>query len=249
MITFPDIPGISILPVSAAETLSFDVRESPPIPPAAATGMETLWAQYRAENRNLFDGPVALIYADLPARPARVLVRSTYKAHLCLEIEHMYSLGVQGVVIGRDAAARPHILLGRRSSDVRMYPGLWENAPSGHVPPPPPRLSSVDQSHFVQTLIDEGTEELGLDLAAATPRFVALLQDDAARSLDIMLRFDLPEPIDPRSLPCPTQANRWEYAESAWLAIADLGLWMTANAHAMSPPTLALMRWITTETA
>jgi hypothetical protein len=249
LLTFPDIPGITICPTTAeAVPLNFEIRDAPTPPPSVAPAIETIWRTHLSKNPKLYDGPLLLTVGTLPALPSRILLRSSYKLHLCLGSDELNSLGVQGVIIGRDAAGIPHILLARRSSDVRMYPGLWENAPSGSVPPPPLPTDRIDQSHFINALLDEGVEELGLDLSTARIRLVALQQDTAARSLDIMLRFDLADPIDPRTLPCPTSHNRWEYADAAWLPIAEIPAWSAQHAHAISPPTLALFRWITDAT-
>jgi isopentenyldiphosphate isomerase len=149
-------------------------------------------------------------------------------------------------VLGRDNTNRHHLLLARRSSEVRIYAGLWENAPSGTVSVSCLDTSTprhLDTSSLKHALAQEGLEELGLDLSTARATPIALLEDAEANSLDAVLRIELAAPINPRTLPCPTTHNRWEYADTAWIALADLPTWLAKNARAVSPPTRELIPW------
>jgi hypothetical protein len=173
--------------------------------------------------------------------------RATYKAlataaHVGIDVR---ALGVQGVITARDASGEEHLLLGRRGSDVRVYQGLWENAPSGTIKPPPESVSSLDLAHFTSALMEEGLEELGLNLRSANISWIALLDDAEALSLDAVLKLEMHHPIDPRAAPCPADdTHRWEYAATAWTPIAQLPDWTERHAHAISPPTRAVLRWL-----
>jgi hypothetical protein len=250
MITYPDIPGIQIHPLlpSSGAALRFDLL--PPLnpPPSVAAAIDHLWDDLRRRNPRLHDGPILL--ADTGAgMTAHGLVarRATYKtlataADVGMDVR---ALGVQGVVTARDAAGEEHLLLGRRGSEVRIYQGLWENAPSGTITPPPADESFIDWAHCTRTLLDEGIEETGLNLSAANMSWIALLDDPEARSLDVVLKLDMHQPIDPRATPCPADdTHRWEYAATAWTPLNQLATWATQNAHAVSPPTRAVIRWI-----
>lgn len=221
-------------------------------PPAIAAAIDQLWADLRRANPRLFDGPIlitdplaellaARFSAGLAARRASYKTLAT-AAEVGMSVR---ALGVQGIVTARDGRGVEHLLLGRRSSDVRVYQGLWENAPSGTLPPPPPGEASIGDAHFVRALLAEGIEEVGLDLNRAAMSFAALLDDAHAQSLDVVLRLAMDQPIDPRTLPCPSHdGGRWEYADTAWIALPDLPAWAAANAHAISPPTHALLGWL-----
>lgn len=253
MISSPDTPGITIHPIPAAAAPSLRFNLLPPLdpPPPIAAAIDLVWAELRQASPRLFDGPIVLTdtgaavlgAAPLDNLPAR---RATYKT-LATAAEvgmTVRALGVQALVIARDAAGVEHILFGRRSSEVRMYPGLWENAPSGSVPPPPAAEQSVALPHLARTLIAEGIEELGISLGAAAMTCIALLDDAEAASLDVVLRVDVGEPINPKARPCPATDGRWEYADTAWIAVADLPTWVAANADAISPPTRAMLGWL-----
>ncbi len=250
MISSHDTPGITIhpIPAAAAPSLRFTLPPPPPPPPPIASAIDLVWAELRQASPRLFDGPIVLTdtgaavlgAAPLDKLPAR---RATYKTLATAADVGMTvrALGVQALVLARDAAGVEHILLGRRSSEVRKYPGLWENAPSGSVPPPPAAEQSVSLPHLARTLIAEGIEELGLSLSAVDMTCIALLDDAEAASLDVVLRVNLPHPINPKSLPCPATDGRWEYADAAWVPVAQLKGWVESNAHAISPPALAVL--------
>jgi hypothetical protein len=244
-------------PASAPGLPRFTILPALDPPPPIAAAIDQLWADLKLSNPRLFDGPILITetLADMRlAGDSHVLTarRASYKtlataADVGMSVR---ALGVQGIVTARDERGVQHLLLGRRSSEVRIYQGLWENAPSGTIPPPPPEDTAIDDAHYVRALLAEGIEEVGLDLNRAAMSFAALLDDAHAQSLDIVLKLAMDLPIDPRALPCPSQdCGRWEYADTAWIALPDLPAWSATNAHAISPPTLTLLRWITSETS
>lgn len=261
MISFPDIPGIEIHPTPAAMSgaLRFDLTPPMQRPPAMQATIDRKWSELRQLNPRLHDGPILLaqVHAcDWPGMSSYIwkhdklvlFIRpDTYKtlataAHIGMEVR---AVGVQGVVTARDADGEEHILLGRRGSEVRIYQGLWENAPSGSVPSPPPGTQFIDSAHFTQALLTEGLEETGLNLAAAGISWIAMLDDAEAHSLDVVLKLQMHQAIDPRAVPCPADdTHAWEYAATAWTPLATLIAWTEQNAHAISPPTRALVRWL-----
>jgi len=220
-----------------------------PFEPDAATGaaIDRVWDQMRRENPRLYDGPVLL--ADREAVRAERLVcrRGGYKVLAAAAKLGLYvrALGVQGVVLAKDADAEECILLGRRGSETRIYAGMWENAPSGTVEPPRTGGSFVDAADFSGALRAEGLEELGVDLTRVRERWIALLDDAQACSVDVVLRLDLPEPIDPRKTVCRVDdTNAWEYLDTAWVPTSRLKDWMSRSRDAISPPTIALFRFL-----
>jgi hypothetical protein len=234
---------ILITPLTPSAPLSLPILPAPA--PTSNPALDAAWAALQQTQPRLFDGPILLA----ERRGDHVSLRPSTYRHLATAPRLNPSLrafGVQGLLIARDARDTPHLLLARRSGEVRIYAGLWENAPSGtlSLPLATSTPGHLDTSALIHALAAEGTEELGLDITHAPATPIALLDDAEANSLDVVLRIDLPEPINPRTLPCPTSHNRWEYADTAWIALPDREPWCTKNAHAISPPTRTLLSWL-----
>ena len=250
MITYSDIPGILIHPSPPGSSTAprFDLLP-PLLPPSEiVAAIDLAWAELKRDNPRLHDGAILLAVRGTGIPPVFSVRRDSFKtlataAQVGMDVR---ALGVQGIVTARDAAGEEHLLLGRRGSEVRVYQRLWENAPSGTVPPPRPEETFIDWPHFTQALLDEGIEETGLNLSAVNLSRIAMLDDAEARSLDVVLKLDMHQTVDPGAVPCPADdAHAWEYAATAWTPLRSLGMWADQNAHAISPPTRALIRWIT----
>jgi hypothetical protein len=122
---------------------------------------------------------------------------------------------------------------------VRIYPGLWENAPAGAVEPPSaPGLWGAE--HLARTLAKEEHEEVGWDLGPGGFRPIALVEDPRARSVDVVLRRDLAASPTP---PC-RRDHRGEYADLRWVPVHTLPPWLGTSSGIASPPTLALLRFL-----
>lgn len=256
MIRYADIPGIMIHPIlpESAASLRFEIvgELKPEGHVAAAIGH--MWEELRRENPRLFDGPILLAdgladgLADCHALLHDRLIarRSTYRvlataAHVGMQVR---ALGVQALVTGVDDRKVEHVLMGRRGSQTRVYQGLWENAPSGTIVPPPPGEKFIDWPHFSRALMDEGLEELGLNLSASNMGWMALVDDGIAQSLDVVLSVLMHDPIDPRRSVCASDdRHRWEYLDTAWVPRAKVMEWIEAHASAVSPATRGLVRW------
>lgn len=239
---------ILILP---AATSSASIRIDPPHPqsPDLAARIARTWDELRAANDRYYDGPI-LRSISLDAQHGELFCRrDTFRslavsARLGLGVRQ---LGVSGIITAPDTAGTPHLLLGRRAADTRIYPGLWEVAPSGGVKPPPPNTSLLSLQDLALALAEEADEELGMTLDPRAARLLAFLRDETACSDDAVLRFDLSSPINPRAQQCPLAAEaagRWEYLDSAWIALPDLPSFARDHAHAIAPPTAALLRWL-----
>jgi hypothetical protein len=249
MIQYPDIPGITVYPVGIEDVgrLRFEMAPSPVLPREAEAIIERVWEQMRREQPRLYDGPV-LLTDPLDAHGGRIVVkRGTYKwlATANASSVAFRALGVQGVVVARDREGREHVLLGRRGSEVRMYPGLWENAPSGTVSGPEPGEEIIGWPSVIRTLRAEGMEELGIDLHQASVQWIALLEDAEACSVDVVLRLTLMQNVEELRLPCAIyEGGRWEYVDAAWVWMSELGEWVEKQGHAVSAPTRGLVRWM-----
>jgi hypothetical protein len=217
-----------------------------------AGGVERAWNELRQSNPRLFDGPVLLVDREAILCGRLVCRRGSYKqiaTHGMISQlgtaqtrSRPWSLGVQGVVVGRDADGDEVVLMGRRSLETRVYGGLWENAPSGTVTPRPGD-ERVDLGQFVASLREEGLEEIGVDLGASSVRWIALLEDAHAGSIDVVLKLDAGERVNAARLPCPIHEGRWEYVDSAWVPTKRLAEWVNSGA-AVSPPTRGLFEFL-----
>lgn len=125
------------------------------------------------------------------------------------------------------------VMLGRRGARLRSYPGLWEIGPAGGLDPAgdPRELGPGDVQAALRTEIHE---EIGLEVDARAARLLGVCSDEAARSLDIVMRLDLPGP-----LPLLRHGEGWEYQDAAWIAIDQLPPFVAE--HALIPPSLAIM--------
>lgn len=227
--------------------------------PEIQAAIDRKWSELRQVNPRLHDGPILLAQVhecDWSGKSTYIWKHNklvlfirpdTYKtlataAHIGREVR---ALGVQGVVTARDPSGEEHLLLGRRGSEVRIYQGLWENAPSGTVTPPPTTTPFLDQTHFIRALIDEGLEETGLNLSDSNISWIAMLNDSQANALDVVLKLKMRHTIDPRAVPCPANdAHNWEYAATIWTPTSTVATWARQNAHAISPPTRAVIQWL-----
>ncbi len=264
MVRYGDIPGITIHPVQPESGGTLRIEILPAMEPSgdATLEIDRLWEEMKQAlppasslregelertQPRLFDGPILLADHCEMEWGRLVVRRESYKTLATAERvgADVYALGVQGLVIARDDDGDACVLLGRRSGEVRMYPGMWENAPSGSVPPPGENESSVGIEYLAKVLRDEGLEELGVDLDGSTLSCVALLEDRAARSIDVVLRVEASERVRSAMVGCRLQdCGAWEYAETAWSPIGDACAWAERDARGVSPPTRGLLRWL-----
>jgi hypothetical protein len=219
------------------------LADTPRPDPSDDAAVDRAWSSLRAQQPRLYDGEVLLLSSRAPLGARRARYRHLATASVLGR--SVRSLGVQGVVIARDHRHHEHLLLGRRSGDTRIYQGLWENAPSGSLAPPAPPADRLSSAAIIDSLRDEGLEELGIDLAGAGARWLGLLDDPAAGSTDIVIELRPCAPIDPRASICTLTDGRWEYADAAWIALADLPAWRASHRAAISPPTHALLDHLT----
>lgn len=241
--------GITIVTVPRGVELCAEIGEMLPRGGEQSARIDAVWDELRRGNERLHDGPILrAISIDAESGAVRCR-RDTYRslavsARLGLGVRQ---LGVMGVITGRCGAGRGHVLLGRRAAQTRIYPGLWELAPSGGVTPPPMNVPGLGLRDLAAALADEADEELGLDLSGQDIAAIAVLRDAHACSDDIVLRVDLAEPIDARRGVCPASneaMDRWEYLDVAWIAMDDLGGFVGEHRSAIAPPTRALLRWL-----
>lgn len=200
------------------------------------------WRRLCALNPRLHDGPIwAVARADaasLTIQPGRYQ-QLAVQADPAIGDSGVRLLGVKGLVVATDRAGRPRVLMARRGPRVSVYPRLWETAPAGGVA----ATTALTDAAVLDALIAEAREELGVDASNVAPRarFLAVIEDDAAHSVDLVIQLPWPgfTPED-WSLP-PAREARWEYAESRWVPLDETDrLLEPSRRDELSPPT----RWI-----
>lgn len=244
-LAWPDLPRLALIP--AGPRLSIRIEPGTPgADPGAAA--DSAWAQMCAENDRLHDGPILAVRSIDGAASTITCARSRYRElalqhHPAVGDRGVRMLGVKGLITGRDRAGREHVLIARRGPQTRIYGGLWELCPGGGVDVPAD-ASTISHDDLARTVVHEAEQEMGVKLAAADCRPpAALVQDDTAFSLDLIVPVAWPGTVDPRRGLCAADGCEWEYLDAAWLALQEVGAFAAANCHAITPPTLAVWRW------
>lgn len=224
------------------------ISDAPPSDPELKSRIDAAWHLLKTTSPRLFDGPILLVEPGLgPVRKAPLTAcRDTYRTLATAHVigRAVRALGVQGIVRGEDAHGRAHTLFGRRSSETRIYGGLWESAPSGSLNASPD-CTELTLADCEAALREESIEELGIDLDDAVFKWQAVLEDPLAMSTDIVLEIWPPHPIDPqRSLCSADRCARWEYVDAAWVEDHELQGWFDRHTAAISPPTSAMLCWL-----
>lgn len=117
--------------------------------------------------------------------------------------DESFDLGVRHLGVKGITTDGGRVLMGRRSPQVRLYPGMWEFAPGGMVEP------GTDPA---ETLRQELAEETGLS-AVGEPTPIAIVYDPVVRCWEIIYRLCVTDPQ-------PNPATD-EYAELRWCKPAD----------------------------
>lgn len=243
--------GVRITPLNpAADPARVMVAPPPPFAPHDnEDAIAAAWGALCLGNPRLHDGPVLAVAHIDPQTNLIVCRRDSYRRLAVQTAEPVaasvdtgvYQLSVTGAIIGRDRAGLPHILIGRRGTETRMYGGMWELAPAGGIDPPPPSRDRLGAGDIFAALAREAREELALDLGAEPCRAVLVCRDEHARSDDLVLPVYLPGTIDPRKPPACAASTSWEYLDTAWLALDDAGSFVSRHAGACIPPARALL--------
>jgi hypothetical protein len=210
---------------------------------------ERAWEAARAANPALFDGPMLSVDRIDHTRGVIECRRASYRelvAQTALAEElGPWSLGVAqlsvtGLLVGRDAAGQRHVVIGRRSEQTRIYPRMWELAPSGGVELADAGGAGGGIEVLMRALDAEAREELGMELDLRGALAVALAADAEAGSLDVVVRVEIPGVTVPHRAPA-CGGCAWEYIDTAWLSERDAGAFVREHARAVIPPTRAAL--------
>ncbi len=250
------IPGVEAYRVHPrAPGLRVEVSDAAPVFSAAQREQtELAWTRLCAGNPRLYSGPVLAVVSIDFERGVFHCRRDEFK-RLAVQPEvrtGVHLLSVTGVLTARDAAGRRHVLLGRRGRQTRVYPGMWELAPAGGVPPPHASRGDLGEEDVVAQLLDEGEEELGLRFERARVRPPCLIARDLiAHSDDVTLEIVHDEPGSMERLGEAMDATRgahaWEYSQTLWVPLDTIRQFDAAHADEIIITTRASFRglgWI-----
>jgi len=199
------------------------------------------WAELCDANPSLHDGP---IWTVDDATAGQLTVRKARYRHLALQrhadMEDLgiRLLGVRGITVAM-RAGEPHILIARRGWRVRIYPNMWETAPAGGVD----AHADLSEQLAAQTLVNEARQELGVDAASSlsSVRFVALLHDPTAQSVELVAVLAWPVPLDEDWRLPPHREEAWEYSAAKWVPLTRIPRLMSAaSSSEIAPPA----RWV-----
>ena len=249
MPTWSDIAGQTLTPLDGSwrgvlAPERFDAEAAWEATTRAA--MDERWSALRRENPRFHDGPLLVVAGIDEAERVIRVVRGTFKPMAVqgagLELGY-FGLGVKGLVTGRDRAGAEHVLIARRGTGTRIYQGLWEIAPAGGIEPPADGVSFDLHAAAHAALVEEGREELGVDLSAAAKSVVAVVRDGVAHSCDVIVRVEWPGVVNPRAGVCRAGGSDWEYLDAAWLARDEAPAFDREHAAEIVGPARAALRW------
>lgn len=244
--------AMAIIASAASEGVRVKVREDrgDRFAPPTRARIDECWARALAANPGgtLHDGPMLCVERMNTSTGVIECRRGTYRelvaqtmlagelGEWCLGVAQ---LSVTGLLVGRDAGEVRHVAIGRRSEKTRIYPRMWELAPSGGV-----ELADVGSGGGIEVLTRalgaEAREELGMELDMSGAKAVALAGDAEAGSVDVIVRVELPDVIIPHRAPaCGT--CMWEYIDTAWLSERDAAKFAREHAAAIIPPARAAL--------
>ncbi|MFG0283096.1 MAG: NUDIX hydrolase [Phycisphaerales bacterium JB039] len=190
-------------------TITVEAGDAPPMRPDE----QRRWEALRGANPALFDGAIYSVTSLDSAAGVMRCRRGRYREIVLRRPgDDVRLLSVTGLLVHEGS----RVLLGQRGAKLRSYPGMWEIGPAGGVEPAEGE-GQVSIERIRAALAAEIVEEIGVAIDTGGAQCVGVCSDDAARSLDIVLRIDLEG-----TAPAPRHGDGWEYEDAAWVAIGDL---------------------------
>ncbi|MEL7473601.1 MAG: NUDIX domain-containing protein [Planctomycetota bacterium] len=256
---FDDVPNLRVWIPRGPQGVRLVVDPSPP-DARDHPEIQATWRQLCQENPKLFDGPIYRVTDATLAETARdgpalhVVVDGFHKVAVAQRLGAQTPGGatmlasVIGALHADDERGQPHLLLGKRSHETRVFGGLWEAAPAGGIDPTlRPGARCLDADDLLEQVRVELPEETGLprDLAIASHRIVCVAHTPCAFSYDVVMVTRAERTI--AQLRAMAGERNWEYDDLQWLSRDDAAAFDRDHAHDMIPQLRALLRvlgWI-----
>lgn len=204
---------------------------------AQSEKIERAWTDLCAHNPRYFNGSMLAFESyDAASNTIRARVEQ-YKHHAVRDIVDVgiSLLAVTAILVAPDRDRNaPVYLLGKRSTELHRYGGLWELGPSGGIDVPRLR-NTLKPKRILAELAREIKEEIGMNVASRPNRFRAILHDDGVGSTDIVIAIVLEQ--------VPALKTNWEYIETRWVTLDELVEWAHSNPDELIPTTIEFIRF------
>jgi hypothetical protein len=236
--------AVSLYPVPDQFARSLTVQIEDTHAPVVDAASDQAWARLCAQNPKLFNGPILAVTRLALDKGTIWCARDSYR-RLALRSEWAIDitiLSVTAVLEAPDKAGKPHLLLGQRGTLTRSYPGLWELGPAGGLDVPQAGTRTQGHADVMAQVNAELREETGIREHVQEGRVVAVVLDRLAGSCDIVLRSRFETSIE--KLDRSDADEPWEYAQTRWLALDEIGDFLRENHEQTIGPTRVLLNWL-----
>ncbi len=204
------------------------------------------WTLLCQQNPRLHEGPIWNVRAFDPLHAVIAVAPDLYSRYAVRPSigVGVAMLAVRGVITATDSAGQPHVLMGLRSPQTRIYGDMWEVIPGGGMPGPAAASSAPlpTSSDLIDHLRVEAREEAGLGLSPDECRVLGVCDDTHAGGFDVLIRVQLARSLE--------QARRemgdrdWEHRQVEWMPVAHVQAFDAQHAAKISPPTRAIIRYL-----
>lgn len=232
-------------------------------PPPATPEVLRCWDRMKRAIPRLYNAPLLSVTGIDAAQGIIHCRRDTYQR---LVVQPQVECGVEqlsvtGILIaGKRIGHEECLLIGRRSSQTRMYAGMWELGPAGGVEAPEAAVQELDHDALMHELVREVREEANLDIAGCPARAIGIVYDPVARSFDVAIEVelcDIPRSLDTRArakrthdvgdstpsveVPTLVTPHGWEYERVDWLPKGSIAQVLDQRGDEFIAPTRVLL--------
>ncbi len=225
------------MPLNRQIPLRIDVQGQQP---ERSSAIADQWSNACIANPRLFDGSILAVRA-FDGAGSRIDAYPERFAHVVCpppsRVMRTTILSVTGVI---EAVLNDQrcVLLAKRGSQTRSYPGMWEFAPAGGLHPAD-NSAVLSLEDVLKTLNAELSEEVGIDRDITNAQSIGVVADVQASSMDIVVRAAIPG-----SAPKITihGEHAWECADARWVPIEKLDMFLKSADGGVIGPTWAIAR-------
>jgi len=233
--------SVRIEPFTASPTIQID-RSVIERSDDQCASIDSAWQKLCDQNPRYFNGGILSFTGFDPSSSTVSAAVEQYKNHAVRDAIGLSIklLAVTGVLAAHDAYGQPMYLICKRSPSTHGYGNLWEFGPCGGVDVPPASNNTLDFNAIVSELNREAMEEAGIDLSGTLSAPLVLAHDEAAGSVDIVIRVELPK--------IPQMEPSWEYVDHVWISLDDLKGWIESNPDQFIPTAVAIAQILDAQT-